>query len=191
MNLGKLRTIANRELLKHQQAVAIVRTEKKAREKYRERLEAAKEAQSILQTVAASIQTKAHERITTIVTKCLRTVFGAKYEFRINFVRKRGKTEARMCYVCNGVEVDPVNDDSGGVLDVSAFALRISALLLATPKRRRVVITDEPFRNVHGEQYRERLVTMLETLSRDLKAQIIYATGLEWLRGGKIVEVDR
>lgn len=189
MNIDRLRRIADRATAKYKQARVSLRREKKLLAKYRDYVEVTLEAQTILQTVAAAVQTKAHEQITKIVTSSLRTVFGNAYEFKINFTRKRGKTQARMCYFKNGIEIDPVEDDSGGVLDVAAFALRLSCLLLATPRRRKLLILDEPFKHVHGDEYRERAAELLEVLAKDLKVQIIIATGLSWLQIGKVVRL--
>lgn len=188
--IGRLRRIADRALLEYRQAKESVRAEEIAESRAKKKLGVALEAQQIFQIVAAAVQHKAHKQLTTVVTKCIQTVFGPDYEFKIKFERKRGKTEGRMCYEQNGIEIDP-HDTSGGVMEIAAFALRISCLLLAVPKRRKLMVSDEPFKSVHGETYHERTVEMIEALARDLDFQFILVSGTDWLRPGQIEEIGR
>jgi len=74
------------------------------------------------------------------------------------------------------------------VVDVAAFALRLSALMLSRPARRRVVVLDEPFKFVSAG-YRDRVRAMLENLAPDLEVQFIFVTHIDELRCGHIVEV--
>ena len=150
--------------------------------------DAAEEAQQVAQAIAETIQEEAHNRIAGVVTRCLATVFDEPYEFRIRFERSRGRTEARLVFVRDGLEVNPLNASGGGVVDVAAFALRLSSLMLSRPARRRVVVMDEPFKFVsHG--FRERVRAMLESLATDLEVQFIMVTHIEALQCGHIVEV--
>lgn len=149
---------------------------------------AAEEAQQIIQAVAETIQEEAHTRIAGVVTKCLATVFDEPYEFKIRFERARGRTEAKLVFTRDGVEVDPMEASGGGAVDVAAFALRLSALLLSRPARRLVVVLDEPFKFV-SVQYREGVRAMLEGLSADLGVQFIMVTHIEELHCGTVIRV--
>lgn len=189
LSINQLRKKANESLAKHNEAKAMVRSEKRALTEIREKAQVAVESQAVIQTVASTVQSEAHRQLTTVVTHSLRTVFGPGIEFKINFPQKRGKTEARLCYVRNGIEVDPVSADGGGILDIAALALRISCLTLATPRRRKLLVLDEPLRNVHGDEYRERSAELVEALAKDLGIQIIMVTGMDWLKIGKVIEV--
>lgn len=175
----------------HRLARLGVKREKQALAEARERAEHTLIAQRLVQEVAERIQSEAHQKIASVVTHCLKSVFGPEgYEFRINFVKARGKTEAHLQFVRGGVVIeDPLNEAGGGVIDIAAFALRIACLSLGVPRRRKLLVLDEPFRFVHGEANRERAASLLETLAADLGVQIILATGLEWLKIGKIVEI--
>lgn len=191
MNLKKLKRLADRALADHQLAMRQLAVEECALSLAKKQYSASLKAQAIVQRYAAAIQHKAHAQITAVVTRCLQTVFDPSYEFRIEFARKRGKTEARMHYKKNGIEIDPVEEDGGGVLDWAALALRISCLLLATPRRRKALLLDEPLKNVHGEIFRERSAAMIQALAKDLGIQIIMATGLEWLwaKADKVIQI--
>jgi ABC-type molybdenum transport system ATPase subunit/photorepair protein PhrA len=145
-------------------------------------------AQEIIQLVAQAIQQKAHERLSAVVSSCLATVFDDPYEFKILFERKRGKTEASLRFLRRGLDVDPLNACGGGMVDVAAFALRASCLMLHRPRLNKVLVIDEAFRFVSA-QYRENVRRMLEGLSKDLGLQIIQVTHIEELETGKVVEL--
>ena len=76
----------------------------------------------------------------------------------------------------------------GGVVDVAAFALRLSCIVLHKPVLRRIILLDEPFKFV-SEQYRENIKTMLETLAKDFNVQFIMVTHIEELIIGNIIKL--
>jgi len=154
----------------------------------RERADKLVQAREIAQAVAKEIQTQAHHRIVGIVSECLRIVFDDPYEMKVDFVTKRGRTEAVLGFERNGVVVDPMTAAGGGVVDVAAFALRLSCLLLTRPEVRRVLILDEPFRSP-SPHYRERIRQMIERLAERLKIQFIVVTNIEELETGTVVEI--
>lgn len=134
----------------------------------------AEEAQKSIQKVAQSVQQEAHDRIAGLVTRCLGAVFDEPYEFKIEFERKRGKTEAALKFVRDGLVLDdPMNQAGGGVIDVASFALRLACLVLRRPQIRRLLVLDEPFKNIRGAEYRGRVRALLEALSREIGVQFI------------------
>lgn len=145
-------------------------------------------AQQIVQAVAETVQEEAHQRISGVVTRCLAAVFEEPYEFQIQFERVRGRTEAKLLFVRDGQAIPPIDSAGGGVVDVAAFALRISCLMLARPACRRLVVLDEPFRFVSAG-YRGRVRAMLEGLQKELGVQIIMVTHIEELQCGHVVAV--
>lgn len=163
--------------------------EREALEKTTESLAAATEAQELAQQVAQQVQQQAHEQIASVVSQCLETVFDEPYTFRIIFDRKRGRTEARLVFERDGEEFDPLTASGGGVVDVAAFALRLSCLMLSKPALRKTLVFDEPFRFIHGDTYRDRVRLMVEKLSADLGVQFIIATGIEELKTGTILDL--
>lgn len=147
------------------------------------------EAQEILQVIAQTIQQQAHDRISHVVSRCLAAVFDEPYTFRIHFDRKRGKTEAQLVFVRDGLELgNPKDAAGGGVIDVAAFALRLSCLLLTRPPARRFMVLDEPFRFVSAE-YRPLLPHLLQCLSDEFDIQIVMVTHVEELVTGKVVKI--
>lgn len=154
-----------------------------------EEYDAADEAQQIVQAIAETIQEEAHDRIAGVVSQCLATVFDEPYEFRIRFEQARGRTEARLVFVREEQEINPIDASGGGVIDVAAFALRLSCLMLARPAVRRVVVLDEPFKFV-SKVYRGRVREMLENLTEELGVQFIMITHIEELVTGEVVRVE-
>jgi len=149
--------------------------------------QATKEAQEVIQQVAEGVQRVAHERISVVVTRCLETVFpNDPYEFNIKFERKRGKTEANLIFTRGGNDLDPLDSSGGGAIDVAAFALRLSCLMLTRPKLTSLTIMDEPFKFV-SEEYRDGVKSMLLELSQELGIQFIMITHINELKTGNVI----
>jgi DNA repair exonuclease SbcCD ATPase subunit len=145
-------------------------------------------AQSLVQHTAEEIQNIMHSRIGAVVSKCLSTVFDDPYNFRILIEKKRGKTEARLVFERDGLEVDPLDAAGGGVVDIAAFALRLACILCSLPQLRRVMILDEPFKHLH-RQLRPLAGQLLQTLGKETGTQFIVVTHSEEVEVGKIVRV--
>lgn len=177
----------NRKLSLLQVAQQRVKEEKQALLLLEERQRVLEEAQELAQAVAQRIQSQAHEQIANVVTRCL-AVFEEPYEFRIEFDRKRGRTEARLLFVREGEEVDPLSASGGGVVDVASFALRVAALALARPQRRKLLVLDEPFKHL-SLNYRRKVRLLLDGLAQDLGIQFLLVTHDPALSGGEITEL--
>lgn len=167
-----------------------VRTEKASLKAARSDLAHTLAAQKITQEAAEAVQRTAHTRIAAVVSRCLQAVFGDDaYHFRIDFQQARGKTEARLELERDGLVLDdPLEQAGGGVMAVASFALQISCLLLSTPKRRRLLIIDEPF-SALSEQYRPAVRALLQSLAADLGVQIIMVTHSKALMIGKVIQL--
>src|SRR6185503_13063551 len=101
----------------------MIEEETAAKAKAERTLTRTQDAQEILQLLAQAVQQQAHTKISGVVSSCLSAVFDDPYEFRVQFDRKRGRTEASLRFVRGGLEVDPLTASGGGVVDVAAFAL--------------------------------------------------------------------
>lgn len=175
-------------LADHRLHLRMVKTEKANLRTTREKVEALTQAQQIIQSVAEQVQTQAHGKITAIVDRCLKAVFGKEaYDFKISFLKSRGKTEAKLLFVKNGEELDPKLAVGGGTVDVAAFALRLTDLLLARPRRRKLIAADEPMRFLNGEEYQERFAAILEKLAEEFQVQFVLVSDDSWLQVGKEV----
>ena len=174
----------------HSLAVQQVEQEEAALSRSKGAVEATEEAQRIVQAIAQTLQQQAHQKIAEVVSRCLSAVFEQPYEFRIRFDRKRGKTEARMEFVRDGLVLDdPLNSVGGGVVDVCGLALRLACVLLARPPHRRFLCLDEPFRFVRGKGNRERTRRMLQGIAEELGVQFLICTDIPAYRLGKVIEI--
>ena len=186
------RTQAKLERLQHEAFAARrnLQQEVKACRQAQQDLHDAEEARSRAQAVAQLVQQQAHAQIAGVVTSCLQSVFGKdSYTFKIKFVQKRGRTEAQLLLVNDGVEImDPINEDSGGVVSVAAFALRLACLVLAKPRLRRLLVMDEPFSQLSAE-YRPAIRSMLLKLAREFNVQFIIVTHQQELMCGKVIRL--
>lgn len=183
--LSKYRRTADKLLADYNHARQQVRDEKAALEQARIQLEQAITAQQIIQNVAQRIQQEAHSRVASIVTKCLQAI-GYDYEFKVIFERKRGKTEARLVFMRGENEVNP--RECGGALDVASFGLRLACLMLSRPAPRRLLVLDEPFKQV-GKPHSERIGELLSRLSKDMEVQIVLVTHNQALRIGSVIDL--
>ena len=155
--------------------------------KARTQLKTILRTQEIGQEAAEQIQQQVHRHISNIVNKCLQAIFDDPYEFKIRFVPKRGKTEAELLFIRDGRERKNVG---GGVIDVVAFALRLSSLLLSNKEIAPVEILDQPFGNVSEEDGNlERVPDMLIMLAEEFGIQFIQVTHEEKLKMGKIIKI--
>jgi len=191
MDLIKTRKKVNSLLADYNTAKRICKEERKKLTEAEDRLTYIEEAQKAAQQVAQEVQQLAHQRIAGVVDRCLKTVFIGDdiYGFKIRFERKRRKTEAILILTKNEHEViDPLNADSGGVVDVAAFALRTSCIVLAKPNLRRFLSLDEPFKFV-SKEYRNNVRMLLEGLSRDFKFQYLMVTHIPEMQIGKVIEL--
>ena len=83
-----------------------------------------------------------------------------------------------------------IQDVEGGVIDVAAFAFRLSDILLSKKSLRPVMGLDQPFGNVSKEKgYLERIPDMLIMLAEEFGIQFIQVTHVDELKIGKIIKL--
>lgn len=138
------------------------------------------EAILITQEVAQKTQNELKYHISEMVSLALATVFDDPYEFKLVFETKRNKTEAKITFVRDEYEVDPIESSGGGAVQVAAFALRIALWNLQRPKSINTMVLDEPFRFVSLD-LQAKTSEMLKMLSEKLNIQFIISTHIEEL----------
>ena len=194
-SLESYRRTADRLKAKRAVASLSVDKERKALAECEKNVRAVMAATEVTNRVAREIQRRVHERIAGIVSNCLVAVFDDPYGFSIRFDIRRGKTEARMVFSRDGVELDdPLNEVGGGVIDVAALALRVASIVLGRPPRRRLLVLDEPFRNVRGLGNKRRVRRMLERLADDSGFQVLLNVDVDAypeFRMGKVIELTK
>lgn len=131
------------------------------------------QAQTIMQLVAQATQEELKYHISELVTLALTAVFDENIEFEVDFQQRRNQTEADLWFLREGEREHPLNASGGGLVDVAAFALRVSLWSLQKPRCRPILILDEPFQHVKGEAANIRAIQMVKEVSNRMKLQVI------------------
>ena len=144
--------------------------------KLNDKIRLLEQAQAFLQKIAQDTQSQLKLKIEDIVNLALETCFPNEYIFQLQFTISRGKTDAELVFLSQktGRPIDPMNASGGGVVDLTAFALRIASYTLESGIDN-VIILDEPFRFL-SRDLQERASEVLKTLSTKLGIQIIMVT---------------
>lgn len=188
MNIQELRTRIDTKLADRKATRQRHRQEKDLLREAEASLGTARTALALAQQVALATQQAAHAKVADIVAQSLAAVFDKPYEFKILFEQKAGRTEASLVFERNGIQIDPMSASGGGVVDVAAFALRLSCLLLSRPPLRRLLVLDEPFKFTSAE-FRPRIRDLLILLAKELECQFLIVTHIDELKVGKVIEL--
>jgi DNA repair ATPase RecN len=173
----------------HQAAISRLEAERDGLTAASQQVLAVEQSRTIAVAVGRGLQEEVRVSLSSLVTEMLRAVWPEEdIEFAITFVDRRGKTEADLQFLHNGNVVEPLEGQAGGMLDVAAFALRMSVILRQQPPVRRLLILDEPFRFVSADRL-PRVRQVMERLSEELGVQIIQITHSPALKAGNIIEV--
>lgn len=159
-----------------------------------EEMDALDQAGKQIRDLALACQASCAHSISNIVTRCLDAVFSCdgkenRYTFDIEFIEKRGQTEAN-CTLrdADGNTYYPLVSTGGGVLDIVAFGLRLACMMLQRPRPANILIMDEPFRYL-SKTYREPLMQLLETLAIETGTQFIMVTHFSEFQRGNVIEL--
>ena len=120
--------------------------------------------QRTIQFVAANVQAGFGNYIGALTTKAIHHVFPERKKdtFVVRFRENRGKTECELgLKTATGDDAHPYDCAGGGVWDTSSFALRCSMLTLEQPAPNRILFLDEPFKFLHGAEWRRRALRMM------------------------------
>jgi len=133
----------------------------------------------ILTEVQRSTQERFKERIESLVSMAIKSVYDRPFGFELVFERKRDKMEIKPLIfeiVNNQKEYydNPEDELGGGIVDICSFALRIVLWMLETPRSRNVFILDEPGKNLG--QLISLFGQMLKEVSHKLNIQLIVIT---------------
>lgn len=160
---------------RREHAISILNQHKKKFRNLRRENRDLERAQVIIQEVAAMTQQELEYRVSDLVSLALSSVFSSPYTFKVNFVKKRGKTEAELVFKRGEGIRDPLKGSGGGTVDVAAFALRLSAWNLPEQSTRPIFILDEPFKNINDKtrQLHWNTANLVKDLADRLGVQFI------------------
>jgi DNA repair exonuclease SbcCD ATPase subunit len=135
------------------------------------RQKALEEAQIFIQNVAQETQAQLRVNLCQIIQLALDACFPGKYIFDIDFTIAHSRTVARLIYIRDGFEIDPLSQCGGGIVDLTAFALRIA--LWSIGKTDNVIILDEPLKNLQPAELNRLGFEVIRNLSKKLGLQFI------------------
>ena len=136
-------------------------------------LRACVRAREIIRQVGIKTQQQLSYNISEITSMALSAVFEDPYELLLRFVERRNKTECDILFSKKGfAEIDPF-DGGGGAIDVAAFALRVASWSMQRPRSDNVLVLDEPFKHLKGEEANRKMLEMVKEISKKLGIQII------------------
>lgn len=139
------------------------------------------ESQQIIQVVAQRTQQELEYQVSELVSLAMESTFPNPYNLKLDFVPRRGKTEADITFHRKGVSesgVHPLTASGGGACDVASLALRFSVWSLSAQKSRPIFLLDEPFKNINdpSRELHESAAEMLREVCDKLGIQIIVIT---------------
>ena len=164
LNTLKVKKQSNEELLK---------SRKQRLEEIKTETEEVLKSISVCQSVATEVQKQLSVKIDTIVNLALATCFGDEYTFKLNYIPARGKTEVEFLLLQNGKEIDPKEQNGGGLVDVLCFALRVAVFNISHTDN--VMVYDEPMKFL-SKGFREKASELVHTLSERINIQFIEVT---------------
>lgn len=137
---------------------------------------------TFLNTLAISLQESTISKIEEVLTAIYRFAFETTDSIVIHMDLKRKVPVASFLIktMKGGKEVflDPESQEGGGKVEVIALGLRVAGLILLSPQQERVLILDEPFRQLSSRSTsqslnKQRAVQLLKQISEQYHIQMI------------------
>lgn len=175
MNITEIRKILERrkgQKIQQEEQIKLLKAE--VRDLKRD-LHNHEKALAVVREVAVQTQQQLQYHISDITSMALESVFPDPYEVKIDFVERRNSTECDIYFERDGSRIDPLEASGYGAVDIAAFALRIASWSMSVPRKRNVIIMDEPMRFVSAE-YQEAASAMIKEVSDKLGIQFIIVT---------------
>lgn len=163
----------NKAIIKRQSNIELLAQRKQRLEEIKTETEEVLKSISVCQNVATEVQKQLSVKIDTIVNLALATCFGDEYTFKLNYVPARGKTEVEFLLLQNGKEIDPKEQNGGGLVDVLCFALRVAVFNISHTDD--IMVFDEPMKFL-SKGFREKASELVHTLSERINIQFIEVT---------------
>lgn len=164
-------------------------------------------AYALLVAVSDSQRQVIRARLEQLVTLALQGVFRNDMRFmldtqisrgavsctpKVGYLNERSKKTIPADYL-NEQDFDwyPLDEVGGGVVDVVAFAFRVSILSMYRPKRRQLLIMDEPFKHV-SDNYLPNVAEVVRQLAHSCGIQFVIVSHEQELAGAadKVIEIE-
>jgi DNA repair exonuclease SbcCD ATPase subunit len=126
---------------------------------------------AVLRGLEVDYRERLQKRLSAVVSQAVSAVFDEDIKVLIENATFRGVTSMAIMIEQDGLKTDIFSAKGGTLVDIVAFALRV--LMVIWSGLQRVVVLDEPFAHVNGEEYRLRAADLLRELHRQLDVQFI------------------
>lgn len=148
-------------------------------------------ALEVVRQVGLKTQQQLQYHISGIASLALEAVFDNPYELKVEFIQRRNKTECDLYFTRDGYRIDPLDEGGGGAADIASFALRAASWSMQSPKTRPVLLLDEPFKHLKGEERNLKVLEMVKQISEKLGIQIIMVSDERISRQATVDVADR
>jgi len=151
------------------------------KEQKAEEVECVSEATKIRDLIVGVTKSMSHdikERLSSIVSTALSSVWDNPPSFCMELVNRRNQLEIDIFYEESGRKYNPVTGSGGGVKDMTSFALKVGMWTLSSENLRPAFIMDEPFKDVSPD-LQHRVGDLLKKLSDELGLQFIMVSHAE------------
>ena len=130
---------------------------------------------AILTKLAELKRKDLEERVESILTYALTSVFEQPYQFKIYSTLRGNQIRMEFKIEKNGAETDIIDGQGGGIVDVVSFVLRVVNLLLYKPNVRKLIILDE-FGKHSSREYLPNVASLIKELSERTGIQFLIVT---------------
>lgn len=132
-------------------------------------------AVEVLDIAQNSIRGLIKNSFESVVTSGLRSIYGDKFSFELDFGRRGNLMEAYFLIKNTHLQQahDIKNTNAGGELDIISLGLRTVVLELFQKNNKAPLILDEPFKHVASVEYLEASGQFLKSLNSKMNRQII------------------
>ena len=134
-------------------------------------------SRNIINIVAKQTQEQFSLKISDLVSSALESVFDNPYTFHAEFINRRNRTECDLYFMRDGYKRSPMDASGGGVVNVASSALRIGLLMLS--RYRKVLILDEPTKDLHSKKLKKRMSNFLKEVTKKAGIQLLVFSGDE------------
>ena len=149
-------------------------------------------ALEIVKYVGLNMQKQLEYHLSTQVSLAMEAIFDEPYKLKVNFIEKRGKTEVELLFVKRDLEFPPIGSAGGGAIDIASLALRIAYWSMRQDtKVRPLLLLDEPFSRLKGEDANKRALAIVQEISQKLGLQIITVSDERMPREDIISNADK
>jgi len=149
-------------------------------------------ALEIVKQVGLATQKQLEYHLSEQVSLAMEAVFDDPYKLKLNFQEKRGKTEVEILFTRRDLEFPPLGSAGGGTIDIASLALRIAYWAMRQDRKiRPLLLLDEPFSQLKGEDANRRALAIVQEISNKLGLQIISVSDERMPREDIIENADK